>query len=492
PETVAAVDLGSNSFHMIVARIENGHVRVQDRLKEMVRLGGGLDDTNHLKPKARQRAIACLQRFGERVSGLPRGAVRAVGTNTLRKARNADEFLPEAEAALGHPIEIISGVEEARLIYLGVAHSLADDGGRRLVVDIGGGSTELIVGERFEPLEMQSLYMGCVSMTQAAFPDGEITAARWREADTRARLEIRPIEKRYRQTGWNKAIGASGTVLAVASVVQAQGWCQHGISLEALQRLRKTLIDAGGMNALDLDGLSRDRAPVFPGGVAVLLAVFEALGIEHMDISDGALREGLIYDLLGRIRHEDVRTGTIDAVSQRFGIDVEHAKRVEATARQLFGECAEDWGLQDEDADLLDWAARLHEIGLAVAHNQYHKHSAYLLENMDLAGFSRPEQRLLALLVRAQRRKFPYKLFEPLSVDQRNRALHLAMLLRLAILLQRTRGEESPPIESVQASGSGIKLRFEPGWLEAHALPQADLEQEQAWIKPAGLKLKFS
>jgi len=490
-QTVAALDLGSNSFHMIVARVHEGHVHVLDRLKETVRLAGGLDEHHRVTREAEARALGCLERFGQRIRDLHAGSVRAVGTNTLRKARNADRFLPAATAALGHPIEVIGGREEARLIYLGVAHSVAEEGTPRLVVDIGGGSTELILGQHFEPVEMESLHMGCVTMTQAYFGDGRISRQRWHEADTAARLELRPIEQRYRSAGWSTAVGASGTVLAVERVVREMGWSAAGITREALQRLRDTMIDAGQLRRLKLAGLSKERLPVFPGGVAVLLAVFESLGIERMGVAEGALREGLIYDLVGRIQDEDLRDRTIEGLGRRFQIDRPHMARVERTASMLFGRLRDRWGLEDGDADLLSWAARVHEIGLLLSHSQYHKHGAYILANSDLPGFSRQVQQILAVLVRAHRRKFPLKAVRELPPDRQQKVMHLAMILRLAVLLCRSRVDESIPLEAASPIEGGMALTFEPGWLDVQPLTQADLEQERERLATVGLRLRF-
>ncbi|OOG26799.1 exopolyphosphatase [Thioalkalivibrio denitrificans] len=491
PEVVAAVDLGSNSFHMIVARVQQGHVHMLDRLRETVRLAAGLDARDNLTEEAMERALGCLERFGQRVRDLPQGAVRAVGTNTLRKARNASEFMARAAAALGHPIEVIGGHEEARLIYLGVSHALADDGGRRLVVDIGGGSTELIIGERFEPLHGESLYMGCVSFSRLYFPQGRITETGWRTADIAARLELQPLERPFRALGWKDALGASGTLLAVERVLRELGWAQGGVTLEGLHRLREAILSAGDVSRLDLSGLSDDRKPVFPGGVAVLLAIFEALGIESMQVSDGALREGLVYDLLGRISHEDVRTRTIEGLMGRFQVDAAHAERVETTARGLLEQVGEDWEMDEDAADTLSWAARLHELGLAIAHAGYHKHGAYLLANADLAGFSRQGQQWLALLVLAHRRKFPVKAIEQtVPRELRPRLTRLAVLLRLAVLFRRSRSDVAPELQSLATGRNSVKLVFAPGWLDAHPLTRADLDRERDFLKVAGMKLK--
>lgn len=492
PDTIAAVDLGSNSFHMIVAQRDNGELKIVDRLREPVRLAGGLDAKQRLTEEAQSRALACLERFGQRVRSLAPGAVRAVGTNTLRKARNGAGFIARAQAALGHPIEIISGVEEARIIYLGVANSLAGNGGRRLVVDIGGGSTELIVGEGFEPLHLESLYMGCVGMSRLYFPNGRIKKDGMRGAELAAALELQPVEESFRNLGWNAVTGASGTVRAVRDVVVAAGWSESGITPESLQMLRAAMLDSGDVASLKLKGLADDRRPVFPGGVAILIAVFEALGIERMLVADGALREGLLYDLLGRIRHEDVRERAVDAVAARFHVDTSHGRQVEHTARRLLAQVADAWALQDEGAaQMLAWAARLHEIGLVIAHSQYHKHGAYLLANSDLPGFSRRDQALLAVLVRGHRRKLRLSEFEAVPEWLRQSALRLCVLLRLAVLLHRSRSQLQLPPVTLTVTKSGLHLHFPAGWLDDHPLTRADLELEAGYLKASRFKLRF-
>ncbi|MCG5494157.1 exopolyphosphatase [Ectothiorhodospira variabilis] len=490
-DTIAAVDLGSNSFHMIVARVRDGQVHVLDRLRETVRLASGLDHRGNISDEAMERGLACLERFGQRVRELPLGSVRAVGTNTLRKARDAGDFQERAREALGHPIEIIGGREEARLIYLGVAHSLADDGGRRLVVDIGGGSTELIIGERFEPIHMESLHMGCVSMGRWYFPNGEIKTTAWRAAEIAARLELQPIEGHYKRVGWQDSLGASGTLLAVARILREQGWCENGISMDGLRKLREALLKAGHVDRVDLKGLSEDRRPVLPGGMVVLVSIFEALQIEHMRVSDGALREGLVYDLLGRNGHEDVRSRTINGLMKRFQVDEAHALRVEHTSLQLVERVGEEWELDQDDAESLAWAARLHEVGLSISHSQYHKHGAYLVENADLAGFTLQGQQRMALLVRAHRRKFPTKPFEALPARERRVLQRLAILLRMAVLLHRARTDIEVPIQEIRVKDRSLKLRLAEGWLEAHPLTRADLEREAEHLRNAQFKLKF-
>ena len=489
PETIAAIDLGSNSFHMIVARVDNGDLQVIDRLREMVRLGAGLDEQNQLIPEVRARAIDCLERFGQRIKELPAGSVRAVGTNALRQTRESGHFLEEAQAALGHPIEIISGHEEARLVYLGVAHGLAADTEQRLVVDIGGGSTELIIGEGFDTKRRESLYMGCVSMSRAHFPDGTISAKAMERAELAAALELRPIRREYRRIGWQTAIGSSGTIRSIKEVVRNAGWSEAGITLSSLQQLRQALINFGHTDKLQLEGLKQERHAVFPGGVAILLAVFKTLHIEQMQVSAEALREGLLYEMLGRIQHEDVRERTVSSLCSRYGVDLTNAQLVEKTAQTLFAQVAEQWNLSSTYRDTLSWAARLHEIGLTVSHSQFHKHGAYLINNADLSGFSRQEQALLATLIQGHRRKFPLAIFETLPSNIREPARRLCLLLRLAVLLHRGRSASLEVEPQLTAGNKHLKLRFPAGWLDTHPLTQMALEQETARLDGVGIKL---
>jgi len=490
PESVAAVDLGSNSFHLIVARVSSGEAVVVDRLREMVQLASGLDSSKRLAEKARNRALDCLRRFGERLRPMPAKTVRAVGTNTLRVAHDTDEFLAQAEEALGHPIETISGIEEARLIYLGVVHSLAEPTSRRLVLDIGGGSTELIVGDGFEPLRMESLYMGCISMSQAHFGDGEITSGRWKRAELEARRELEPVRARFRGTDWEQAVGASGTARAVDSVIRAAGWSKKGVTAKALRRLRDAMIELGHVDLLELPGLTPNRRSVFPGGVAILTAAFEALEIDALRYSEGSLREGLLYDLLGRIRQEDVRERSVSALGDRYHVDGKQAERVERTASMLLTQVAQDWRLDAEEArQLLSWAARVHEIGLDIAHAQYHRHGEYIIAASDLFGFSREEQKFLATLVRAHRRKFPVSVLKVLPRKRGREIERLAILLRIAVLLHRSRGPDSTPEPKLTVGKKSLSLRFPEGWMEEHPLTLADLRQEARYLEPAGYRL---
>ncbi|MDQ7007234.1 MAG: exopolyphosphatase [Acidobacteriota bacterium] len=481
--TFAAIDLGSNSFHMLIARVVDGEITPVDRLREWVQLGAGLDEKNRLRPEAERRALACLQRFGQRLQDHPASAVRAVGTNALRKARNAEGFLDRARQALGHPIKIIPGSEEARLIYLGVAHSFYDDAHRRLIVDIGGGSTECILGTGYDVERTASLYMGCVSFTEAYFPGGKIRPQRMKKAVIAARLEMQNIERDFLDRPWSRAIGASGTILAIEEVLRRAGWTDRGVSREGLEKLREALLAAGQAEQVRLPGLRADRAAVLPGGVAILLAIFESLGLEEMLTSHGALREGLLYDLVGRLSDEDVRERTIERFMERYRVDREQAGRVDRTAQDLLGQVLEAWQLDEAYARRnLRWAASLHEIGLAVSHSGFHKHGAYLVAHSDMAGFSLGGQQTLSTLIRGHRRKLTPAIFEPLQPSRAQRALRLCLLLRLAVLLNRSRTSRPLPPIRLKVRKKGLRLAFPEGWLEGHPLVQADLEQEvRAW-----------
>ncbi|MDU9050139.1 MAG: exopolyphosphatase [Candidatus Electrothrix sp. Rat3] len=492
PEFLAAVDLGSNSFHMVVARIEDGHIHILDKLKEMVRLGAGLDEQNRLSKEARERALACLHRFGERVRNFPPGTVAAVGTKTLRQAKKSRRFIEKASEALGHPIAVIGGKEEARLVYLGVSHSLVAEEGKRFVMDIGGGSTELIIGENFEPFHLRSLNMGCVSMSRQFFRTGELSKDAWTSARTAAHLELRPVRKYFQRADFSSAAGASGTIKTVGSMVQALELSPYHITLDSLYEIRERMIAAGHLDKLDLPGLKSERKPVIAGGLAVLIATFEALRIETMQVSDGALREGLLYERLGRSRSEDTRLKTIATVQQRFQISTNHAKRVNRTAHRLFSACEDAWNLQPEDAELLYWAGSLHEIGLAVSLSGYQKHGAYLVDHADLHGFSFEEQEWMSILVRCHRKKISKRLLKKIPAAKRATVLRLAVLLRLATLLHRSRKDETAIIEEVVAQEEGLSIRFAEGELDRHPLQLVSLQQEAVYLQNAHFTLRFS
>ena len=490
-ETFAAVDLGSNSFHMVVAKFEDGQVRIIDRLKDMVRIASGLDSSNNLTEEATERALLSLRQFGQRIREIPRTNVKAVGTNTLRQARNGKDFIRQARMALGHNIDIISGQEEARLVFIGVAHTYYNDDGASLVIDIGGGSTEIIIGKGFQPKVAQSLYMGCVNVSRRFFADGSISGRRMREAVLFARTELEIIEARYRRIGWDTVLGSSGTIRAIADIAVAQGWSEGGVTRDAIDLLRKRLIAAGHYDRLFLEGLSERRKPVIAGGLAILSAIIEALDLDHIQVSEGALREGIIYELIGRYQNKDIRNFTVTDIATRYGVDQEQADKVATTAETLFDQVRKRWRFEDADRDTLLWSAQLHEIGLAIAHAQYHRHGGYLLSYSDMPGFSRQEQQNLSLLVRAHRRKFPLLEFDQAAPDNREKVLHLAILLRLSCVLNRSRSYAAPPEIKAVADTNSLSLKFARDWLSSHALTQADLEIEAEYLEAIEFTLKF-
>tara|TARA_Y100000588_G_scaffold391233_1_gene499238 strand:- start:4408 stop:5913 length:1506 start_codon:yes stop_codon:yes gene_type:complete len=492
PESIAAVDLGSNSFHMLIARTKGGEPIVIDRLREMVQLASGLDKMGRLTLPIKQKAIGCLRRFGQRLRHTPSTAVRAVGTNTLRAAENAGEFLTDAEEALGHSIETISGIEEARLIFLGVTQTLPEPRIRRLVIDIGGGSTELIVGKGITPQDMESLYMGCITFSQVYFPDGRLTTDNWRRAELAALQELEPIRERFLRFNWQEVVGASGTIRAVYDLVINYGWDDSGITAPSLRKLRDLILKAGRVDRLKLSGLNPARQSTIAAGIVILLALFDTLSIESMRRSDGALREGLLYDLLGRIRETDVRARSVSALTDRASVDQTQADRVQFTALALLGQVTEDWNLNDHDAhQFLSWAAQLHEIGLDIAHSHHHRHGEYIVTHADLLGFSLPEQQLLATLVRSHRRKFPSSTFSDIPFRWAKVAERLAILLRLAVVLHRSRSPLALPPLRLEALKKHLKLRFPSGWLDEHPLTRADLTTETTYLKAAGYHLSF-
>ncbi|MCI0651425.1 MAG: exopolyphosphatase [Planctomycetes bacterium] len=491
-ERVAAVDLGSNSFHLVLAHMIDGEVRIIDRLRERVHIADGLDGQKNLGEDAQQRALECLERFAEHVRQMPIGHVRAVGTSTFRRARNRRGFLKRAESVLGHPIEIISGQEEARLTYLGVAQSCSPEPGRRLVVDIGGGSTECILGEGLSVIQSESFDMGCVGFSAQFFPRGEISRDAFRRAVIAGRLEIEEIENLFRPQPWSQCLGSSGTILAIHRIARASGWCDSALTLEALRKLRRALMDAGNSDAVSLPELKDDRRPVLAGGLAILLAVFEGFEIDRMISASGALREGLLFDLTERFQKGDHREIAIGNFLRRFQIDAAHGERVEKTARELLSQVAAAWELADPYLKmLLGWAARLHEVGLAVSHISYHKHGEYLLAHAELAGFSDDDQRVVAALVRCHRKRLDKELLADLPHVSMRQALRLVVLLRIAVVLERTRGARDLPPLRATADGNSISLLFPSGWLEEHALTQADLQKEAAHLESVGYELEI-
>ena len=483
-ETLAAVDLGSNSFHLQIGRVVDDQIYLLDGLREQVRLGAGLTRDKRIDRATQVRALDALRRFSDRLRGFPAEAVRVVGTNALRVAKNSRQFLAEAKEALGFPIEIIAGREEARLIYLGVAHSLPLSRDKRLVMDIGGGSTEFIIGTGVQPELMDSLYMGCVSYSLKYFADGKVEKSAFKQAELAARSELQTIVKQYTRHGWAETVGSSGTARSIASIVEANGWSEHGISAAGLDKLRSAFLKAGDMERLLLPGMREDRAAILPGGLAIMCAAFSELGIEHMNVSDAALRQGVLYDLLGRVQKHDMREVTARQFMRRYHVDTAQVQRVAELAARLYRHLSETE--HDPHAgQTLAWAAALHEIGISIAHNGYHKHSAYIIANADMPGFSRMEQAQLARLVLAHRGKLA-KLqdLSPVPADWA-----LVFCLRLASLFCRSRTDAELPQLACEMTESGFRLLLPEALLEHRPLSAAALADEADEWKSIGLRL---
>lgn len=488
----AAIDLGSNSFHAIIARKNGDALLIQDRLKETVRLAAGLNERDELDPDVASFALSCLERISQRLKSVPPKNIRAVGTNTLRRADNANNFLAQAEAALGTEIEVISGYEEARLIYQGVCRDLSHAEPRRLVVDIGGGSTELIYGEGAQALDVNSRQIGCVALSSRYFKAGNISVDNFKRATMAARLALKPIQRAWRSYPWALVLGASGTANAISSVLAAMEISDGRITASGLAQLETACLKYQNTAELDLPGLSEDRRPVFPAGLAAMRAVFAALNIEQMDIAHTALREGLLYDLIGSDNAAKVRADSVAKLSERYHSEPEQAERVRSTAMYLLNACQNSWSLDgNKNQNLLTDAALLHEVGLGISHPRYHRHGEYILRESDLPGFSQLEQQRLSWLIRYHRRSLPSNTIEGVSELRAWQLGRLLILLRIAVLLHRSRSPEPLPEIQVSALDEGLKLNFPEGWLAEAPLTEADLAVEASKLAAVGFALSY-
>lgn len=477
---------------MVVGELRFGQLTIIDRLRETVRLAEGLTTHGDLAPAARARALECLSRFGERLRDMHASSVRAAGTSALRRARDSESFREEAENMLGHPIEVISGREEARLIYKGVSHSLPPNAGFRLVLDIGGGSTELILGEGNEPRALESLHMGCVWMTETYFKDGKISASSFEKAQLAARLKLRPVKAYFRNYTEVEAIGTSGTIIATESVARELGFIEsNDLTPKAVEQLIEQVLKFDHVDQINLPGLPERRAQVWPGGLAILAELLRALKISRLRISDGALREGLLYDYLGRLQHEDARERSVRAMARRFNVDLNQSQRVTDTACMLLEKCKSGWQLTSQLAsDILGWATALHEIGLDISHSGFQRHGAYIVENADMPGFPRAEQKILAFLIENQRQVINLQPCQALPKVWHRSALRLMILLRIAVLLNRSRTSKVIPSIDLSVNECEIELVFPENWLAANPLTIADLDRERTYLESIGYTLK--
>lgn len=485
PTFLAAVDMGSNSFRLQVARVEGEQLYMLDGLREPVRLAAGLSEDKHLDMAAQRRALDALGRFAERLRDLPREAVRAVGTNSLRVAVNAPEFIARAEKVLGFPIEVISGREEARMIYIGVAHGLPQTDDNLLVMDIGGGSTEFIVGNGLQPIKLESLYMGCVSYSTRFFPEGKITRRGMEKAEIAARNELQSIVAEYKGQ-WQRALGSSGTAKAIGEILEQNGYSDGGLTRAGLDKLRARMLEAGDVRKLGLLGLREDRLPSLPGGFAIMYAAFCELGITRMQVALSALREGVLYDLWGRFHNNDMRDVTVRHFMRRYHVVPEQAARVSQLsgklARQFFGAADNESALQ-----VLEWVSNLHAVGIRVAHSGYHRHTAYILANADMPGFSKKEQARMSMLALAHRGGL--KKLQGALVAQED--MVLAMSLRLAALFYRNRTDVTLPVMQASIEGRKYCLALEADWLKQSPLTETALLEEVKQWKSLGVDLKL-
>lgn len=479
---MAAVDLGSNSFHMVIARVVDGDIQLLHREKQKVQLAEGLNEQLVLSEEAIERGLTVLAQFADTLTPFAPQSVRVIATYTLRRARNSATFLRRAKAVFPFPIEVISGQEEARFIYQGVAH-FEHFSGRRLVLDIGGGSTEFAIGEGLQPLRLSSRNMGCVSYALQHFPQGRISEKRFNRAILQAEQELEPIVSSFKAAGWQQAVGTSGTVKTIRDIITSMGLSNNALELEHLLALKQHLIEQENSYQLDLPGLTDDRKLLICSGLAILIAAFQLLQIDQLIYIDAALREGVLYEMSDRLQHLDIREHSVASMQRRYDVDMAQAARVSDTALMLFSQVRSKWHLTDEDAMLLGWAATLYEVGLHINSSGVQKHSAYILQSANLPGFNQEQQQLIATLVRFHRRKIRLEEMPAFSLYQLSQVVHLLVLLRLAVLLNQKRRDDFLPQFSVIADMQALQLDLSTDWLSKQSLLAADLLQEQKALK---------
>lgn len=477
---VAALDIGSNSFHLVVARIVAGSVQILHRVKQRVRLAEGLDDNDNLTQESIQRGLTTLGVIAESLQGFEPDSVRIVATYTLRKANNAKAFIKAAKLILPYPIEVIPGTEEARLIYSGVAHTNQDEG-RRLVVDIGGGSTEFIIGDGYDTRCLSSLPMGCVSYTKRFFKSGELNNKLFKRAITAAQQELEKIDEKFPRVGWKTCTGTSGTIKIIS--ILCGGLDQENteplIDLTKLEQLIKLCCKAGHIDNLELENVTAERKPILAAGIAVLVAAFKSLNIDSMEYSAAALREGVLYEMEEQLTHPDIRERSAESLATRYDVDIDQAKRVLLTAMEIYENCKIEWAIKHKEfQSILGWSALLHEVGLQINSRGVHRHSAYILQNSELPGFNQEQQNLLATLARFQRKRIRSADIPEFSQFDGESVNRLIMILRLSVLLNIKRQDGILPIFKVQVKKNRLNLQFPEEWLEQKPIFKADLERE--------------
>jgi exopolyphosphatase / guanosine-5'-triphosphate,3'-diphosphate pyrophosphatase len=488
---IAAVDLGSNSFHLVVARIIDGDIQLLHREKQRVQLAQGLNEHFVLNEEAIERGLNALRQFADTLAPFAPDSVRVIATFTLRRAKNAATFIRRAKSIFPFPIEIISGQEEARIIYQGVAH-FEHFTTKRLVIDIGGGSTEFVIGCGQQPLSLSSRNIGCVSYGNDYFSQGRISEKRFNRAILHAEQELEHIANQFKNIGWQQAVGTSGTVKAVRDIIVALGFSSNSIELDHLEALKDHFLQYTNCSELMIPGLSEDRKLLICSGLAILIAAFKQLQIQRLDYIDAALREGILYEMSDRLQHVDIRQQSVASMQRRYDIDMAQANRVSRTALALFKQVRSRWQLQQEHANALEWAANLFEVGLHINSSSVQKHSAYILQNANLPGFNQEQQLLVATLVRFHRRKIRAEEIPNFSLFQLSQVVNLIVLLRLAILLNQKRRDDFLPDISISGSAQQLHLHIQPDWLEQQSLLVAYLHSEQKQLRKIAFTLECS
>lgn len=485
---MAAVDLGSNSFHLVIARDIDGDLQLLHREKQRVQLAEGLNDELILSEEAMERGLSVLKQFADTLMDIPADSVRIIATYTLRRAKNTATFLRRARDILPFPIEVISGQEEARYIYQGVAHFEHFDG-QRLVMDIGGGSTEFALGNEVGPLQLSSRNMGCVSYAGKFFRSGKISQRRFQQAIIQAEQELESIAGNFKRMGWQQAVGTSGSVKIIRDLLLLQSPEQPAITLAALYQLQQRLVSAGHTDQLDWPGLTDDRRQLLCPAVAILIAAFQMLDIDSMHYVDAALREGVLNEMFQRLHDQDIRQLTMQSLQKRYQIDDDHCRRVQNTIQSIFEQVKDQWQLDTDDGQILNWASQVFEIGLHINSSGIQKHSAYILQHANLPGFNQEQQLLLAAMVRFHRRKLKLDELPKFYLYPQHKVVPLLVILRLAVLLNQKRRDHWLPKLKVKASPQQLQLKLPDDWLEKHPVMMADLRHEQRLLAKVNFEL---
>jgi exopolyphosphatase/guanosine-5'-triphosphate,3'-diphosphate pyrophosphatase len=487
----AVIDLGSNSFHMLITRLVADSVQTVDKIKRKVRLASGLNEQNELSNEAMLRGLECLNFFAERLQDIPAENVRVVATATLRIAQNSQDFLAKAEQVLGHKVVLLSGNQEAETIYLGVAHTSSSED-RRLVMDIGGASTELIAGNAFEAIQVNSINMGCVTFNQQFFTDGKLTLAHFEKAKNAAKSLLLPLVSDYTSIGWQSVLSGSGTVQALAEILRANHQPAI-ISLDFLYQLEKQLIACETISDTCIKGLTHDRQPVFASGLAILIAIFESFTLTELQLSSGALREGLLYEMLPNMRQMSIRQRTVNSIAERFHVDKSHAARVSNQAQVIFDSFAQHWLLTKGNTyKLLLTSCALHEVGLLLEFKHHQEHGAYIIKNADLAGFDQVDKQLVAALIRLQKSTIDIEILKEQSATHYKKACYLLVIFRLALIMCQRRTDDVLPEFTSDISDGNITLSLPSIWLKTHPLIIDELRHENIYLKALNLTLSFN